>query len=131
MRSQRWIKLVFGFVFSVSLAAAGRAEAQWGYPVYSFAPYGGPYGVGYGGGAAYGVSPYAYGAFPGVSSGIPGQYGYFPAPGYGLDAGEIPQTTTALPTVASMVTLVAGWSGPRGTWYGRPYARQRVRRFPQ
>ena len=109
MRSQRWGKLISVLVFGLVLATAGSAQAQWGYPPVS------QYGLGYG---SFGAGGY----------GVPGNFIGFPMHGYAQSLGQVPLTTTSLPSVSGAVTLVPAWSGSGHVAYHHYRARPVVPR---
>jgi hypothetical protein len=130
MTSQRWSTLVSLLVFALVLATAGRARAQWGFPLTSGQPSVSPFGPQYGTGIGFGTTAYDYGSFGGVSYGgfgtTPSVYGSFgglsyggfggigafPNSSYGLINGpRPPQATASFQSVSHVVTLLPGWSG--------------------
>ena len=112
MTSRRWSTLVSGLVFSLVLATAGSARAQFGFQGVPGHPSAGQFGLGYGTGIAYGLSPFDYGLVGCASCGGFGAPGVFPSTGYGLANGRRPQTTASYQSVYDVVSTVPGWSGP-------------------
>jgi hypothetical protein len=111
MTSQQWSRLVTVLVFSLVLATAGSARAQWGFPGISSQPGVSPFGLGYGSWTAYGSSPYALGSFGATSYGGPSNFIGFPLPGYSMSIGQSPQASFALQPAYDAITSVPGWSG--------------------
>jgi hypothetical protein len=111
MTTQRWTTLVSVLAFSLVLATAGSARAQWGFPGISSQPGVSQFGLGSGSGTAYGSSPSALGSFGATGSGGFGNFVGFPLPGYSQSIGQTPQATFALQPAYDVVTAVPGWSG--------------------
>jgi hypothetical protein len=154
MTSQRWSKLISVLVFSLVLATAGSAQAQWGYPLgygsYGAGGYGGAgnfigfpmygyaqslgqvpqttasYGLGYGGDPGY--SGFGYGSYGAGGYGGAGNFIGFPMYGYAQSLGQVPQTATSFSSVSGAATLVPGWGGSGYGAYHRPRARTVVPR---
>jgi hypothetical protein len=97
--------LVSILVLTLAMATAGSARAQWDITGTS-----GPFGLGYGTGIGYGVSPFNYGSFGGAGYGGLGWIGTFPLSGYGLSIGRRPQTTTSFQSISDVITTVPDWS---------------------
>jgi hypothetical protein len=97
--------LVSILALALAMATTGSARAQWGVPATS-----GPFGVGFGTGIGYGVSPFDYGAFAGAGDGGLDWIGTFPFPGYDVSIGRIPQTTTSSQSISDVITTVPGWN---------------------
>ena len=121
MTSQRWSKLISVLAFSLVLATAGSARAQWGFagtwgnsPVSQF-------GLGYG--TVPGASPFGYGSFGAGGYVGPSNFIGFPMPGYAQSIGEVPLTTTSFPSLSEAVTLFPAGSGSGH----RAYRPQRAR----
>ncbi len=111
MTSRRWATLVSGLVFSLTLATAGSARAQFGFQGIPGQPSVSQFELGYGTGNAPGISPFDCGSLRGVCSDGFGVISVYPHPGYGLSYGRRPQTTTSYQSVYDVVTAVPGWSG--------------------
>ena len=111
MTSRRWSTLVSGLVFSLTLAMAGSARAQFGFQAIQDHPSVSQFGLDYGTGTAPGISPFDCGSFGGVCSGGFGVISVYPHTGYGLGYGQRPQTTASYQSVYDVVTSVPGWSG--------------------
>ncbi len=112
MTSQWWRTLVSGLVLALALAAGSPARAQFGFQGIPGSPSVSSFGLGYGTGTAYGISPYGYGSLEGAGFTGFGGIGTFPAlPGYRLSSGQRPQAITSYQSVSSAVTLVPGWNG--------------------
>jgi hypothetical protein len=111
MTSQQWSRLVTVLVFSLVLATAGSARAQWGFPGVSGQPGVSQFGLGGGSWTAFGSSPYALGSFGASGSGGSSNFIGFPLPGYDLSIGQRPQATFALRPAYDAITSVPGWSG--------------------
>jgi hypothetical protein len=111
MTSQQWSRLVTVLVFSLVLATADSARAQWGFPGDSGQPGVSQFGLGSGSWTAFGSSPYALGSFGAARYGGSSNFIGFPLPGYDLSIGQRPQTTFALQPAYDAVTSVPGWIG--------------------
>jgi hypothetical protein len=111
MTSQRWGSLVSTLVFSLTLATAGSARAQFGFQGIPGSPAVGQFGPAYGAGIAYGVTPFDYGLVGCAGCGAYGAIDAFPNGGFGFAGGRRPQTTASYHSVSDVITAVPGWSG--------------------
>jgi hypothetical protein len=111
MTSRRWSTLFSGLVFSLTLATAGSAGAQFGLQGIPGQPSVSQFDPGYGTGTAPGIAPFDCGALGGVCSGGFGVISVYPHPGSGLSYRRRPPTTTSYQSVYDVVTAVPGWSG--------------------
>jgi hypothetical protein len=111
MTSQQWSRLVTVLVFSLVLATASSARAQWGFPGVSGQPGVSEFGLGSGSWTAFGFSPYSLGSFGAAGYGGSSNFIGFPLPGYELSIGQRPQATFALQPAYDPITAVPGWSG--------------------
>jgi hypothetical protein len=111
MTSQRWSTLLTVLVFSLAVATADSARAQWGFPGISGQPGVSQFGLGYGSWTAYDSSPSSLGSFGATGYGGFSNFVGFPLPGYSVSIGQTPQATVALQPAYDAVTAVPGWSG--------------------
>ncbi len=112
MTSRRWGSLVSGLVFSLTLATAGSARAQYGFQGIPGNIAVGPFDPAYGAAVAYGATPFNYGLNGCAGCGGYGVFEAFPSGGYGFAGGRRPQTTASYQSVSDVLTSVPGWSGP-------------------
>ena len=112
MTSRRWGRLVSALVFSLTLATAGSARAQFGFPGISGQPSIGPFTPGYGTGIAYGIYPSDYGLVGCAGCGGPSVINPAIWPVYGPVAVPTARTTTSYQAVYSAVSVVPGWDAP-------------------
>ena len=100
MTSRRWGTLVSGLVFSLTLATAGSARAQYGFQGIPGNIAVGPFDPAYGAAVAYGATPFNYGLNGCAGCGGYGVFEAFPSGGYGFAGGRRPQTTTSYQSVS-------------------------------